>query len=152
MTTCPACGSEVDKEAPKCPSCGTQLRTGTARMPAVDAGVEERVPEEVGPTETPSFVVVKGPDAGERFVLDRPEITIGRDQDAAIFLNDVTVSREHAVVSIEGPMVRIADRGSLNGTYVNGSIVDQAELADGDHVQIGRFLLVFFAGSQQGDS
>ncbi len=118
-------------------------------MPVVESGGAERIPAEVGPAEQPSFVVVKGPDSGERFVLDRPEITIGRSPDSSIFLNDVTVSREHAVATIEGSSVTVADRGSLNGTYVNGSIVDQARLADGDHVQIGRFLLVFFAGSQE---
>ena len=101
---------------------------------------------EVGPAAEPSLVIVKGPDAGERFVLDRPKIAIGRDPDAVIFLNDVTVSREHAVVTVDGATVSIVDRGSLNGIYVNDAIVEQAELADGDHVQIGRFVLVFFTG------
>ena len=50
------------------------------------------------------------------------------------------------MVSVDGPKVVITDRGSLNGTYVNGSIIEQAALSDGDHVQIGRFLLVFFTG------
>jgi pSer/pThr/pTyr-binding forkhead associated (FHA) protein len=150
MTTCPACGSEVERDAGKCRSCGTQL-AGTAQMGVVadpDAGAA--VPAEIGPAAQPSFVVVKGPDTGERFVLSGEEVTIGRDPESDIFLNDVTVSREHAVVSLEGDDVSVVDRGSLNGTYVNGSIVDQARLADGDHVQVGRFLLVFFAGEQGG--
>lgn len=150
MTTCPACGSEVDREAVKCPSCGTQL-AGTAQMGAVAGGeAAAAMPEEIGPAAQPSFVVVKGPDTGERFVLEADRITIGRDPESDIFLNDVTVSREHAVVSIDGNAVSIADRGSLNGTYVNGAIADQATLADGDHVQVGRFVLVFFVGRQGG--
>jgi pSer/pThr/pTyr-binding forkhead associated (FHA) protein len=149
MTTCPACGSEVQRDAAKCLSCGTQL-VGTAQMGAVDGSENGAVPEQIGPTALPSFVVVKGPDTGERFVLRGDEVTIGRDPASDIFFNDVTVSREHAVVGLEDDEVTVADRGSLNGTYVNGSIVDQARLADGDHVQIGRFLLVFFAGEQGG--
>ena len=101
---------------------------------------------EVGPAAEPSLVIVKGPDAGERFVLDRLSVAIGRDPDAVIFLNDVTVSREHAVVTVDGSTVSIVDRGSLNGTYLNGDIVEEATLSDGDHIQIGRFVLVFFTG------
>jgi pSer/pThr/pTyr-binding forkhead associated (FHA) protein len=109
---------------------------------------DDRAPllTEVGPAAEPSLVIVKGPDAGERFVLDRAAVAIGRDPEAVIFLNDVTVSREHAVVNVEGSTVSIADRGSLNGTYVNGDIIEEATLSDGDHVQIGRFVLVFFTG------
>jgi pSer/pThr/pTyr-binding forkhead associated (FHA) protein len=114
---------------------------------AGSAVVETFVPEEVVATEQPSFVVVKGPDTGERFVIDRDELTIGRGSDRDVFLNDVTVSREHALVTARDGVVRISDAGSLNGTYVNGDSVEEAELSDGDHVQVGRFLLVFFAGS-----
>lgn len=148
MTTCPACGSEVERDAAKCPSCGTQL-AGTMQMGVVagpEAGV---VPEEIGRITQPSFVVVKGPDTGERFILSEGQVTIGRDPNSDIFLNDVTVSREHAVVTVAGSEASVVDRGSLNGTYLNGSIVDQAALSDGDHLQIGRFLLVFFTGDQE---
>jgi pSer/pThr/pTyr-binding forkhead associated (FHA) protein len=149
MTTCPACGREVERDSAKCLSCGTQL-AGTAQMGAVTGPETGAVPQEIGPAALPSLVVVKGPDTGERFVLQGDEVTIGRASDSDIFLNDVTVSREHAVVGLENDEVTVVDRGSLNGTYVNGSIVDQARLADGDHLQIGRFLLVFFAGEQGG--
>ena len=148
MTRCPACGSEVGSGAVKCLSCGTQLAGGTAQMPNVGGGVSDAlVPAEVVASEQPSFVVVKGPDTGERFAVDRDELTIGRGSDRHIFLNDVTVSREHAIVTVGEGAVHIADAGSLNGTYVNGDSIEEAELVDGDHVQIGRFLLVFFAGS-----
>jgi pSer/pThr/pTyr-binding forkhead associated (FHA) protein len=146
VTTCSACGSEVEPGAVKCPSCGTQLTGGTASMPVVDGEDRSAVLTEVGPAAKPSLVIVKGPDAGERFVLDRARLAIGRDPDDVIFLNDVTVSREHAVVTVSGSDVTIADRGSLNGTYVNGVIIEEAKLSDGDHVQIGRFVLVFFTG------
>ena len=81
MTTCPACGSEVGRGDPKCPSCGTQL-AGTAQMGVVAGPETAAVPEEIGPADQPSFVVVKGPDTGERFVLKGDEVTIGRDPDS----------------------------------------------------------------------
>jgi pSer/pThr/pTyr-binding forkhead associated (FHA) protein len=115
-------------------------------MQVVEGEDRSAVLTEVGPAAQPSLVIVKGPDAGERFVLDRSPVAIGRDPEAVIFLNDVTVSREHAVVTVDGTDVSIADRGSLNGTYVNGVIIEEATLSDGDHVQIGRFVLVFFTG------
>jgi pSer/pThr/pTyr-binding forkhead associated (FHA) protein len=146
VTTCSACGGEAESGAVKCPSCGTQLTGGTASMPVVTGEDRSAALTEVGPTADPSLVIVKGPDAGERFVLDRAQVAIGRDPDAVIFLNDVTVSRQHAVVTVAGSQVSIVDRGSLNGTYVNGAIVEEATLSDGDHVQIGRFVLVFFTG------
>ena len=144
--TCSACGSEVEPGAVKCPSCGAQLAGSTSQMQVVGGGENATVLTEVGPAPEPSMVIVKGPDVGERFVLDRPRVAIGRDPDSIIFLNDVTVSRDHAVVFVNGTQVTVTDRGSLNGTYVNGELIEQAELVDGDHVQIGRFVLVFFTG------
>ena len=83
------------------------------------------------------LVVRKGPQPGERFFIDRPRLTIGRDPESDIFLNDMTVSRMHAVVELIGATVTVTDAGSLNGTYVNGVLVDSAVLEHGDAVQIG---------------
>jgi pSer/pThr/pTyr-binding forkhead associated (FHA) protein len=80
---------------------------------------------------------------GERFYIDRAHLEIGRDPDADIFLNDVTVSRVHAVLELADGRVSIRDVGSLNGTYVNGEYVDSAELVSGDVVQIGTFQMLF---------
>ncbi|TLM96249.1 MAG: FHA domain-containing protein, partial [Actinobacteria bacterium] len=77
------------------------------------------------------------------FYVDRASLAIGRDPAADVFLNDVTVSRNHAVVQLNGGIVTIRDAGSLNGTYVNGVIVDVADLHSGDIVQIGTFQMVF---------
>lgn len=89
------------------------------------------------------LVVRKGPDAGERFYLDRPRLTVGRNPASDIFLNDVTVSRSHAVIEVGPEGVSIEDAGSLNGTYVGDVRVDKAALKHGDLVQIGRFQLLF---------
>jgi len=99
-------------------------------------------------TEGPVLVVRKGPQPGERFYLDRARVTVGRDPERDIFLNDMTVSRTHATFERDGAAVTVRDSGSLNGTYVNGVVSDSAVLADGDVVQIGTFQMVYFSGRE----
>ena len=94
---------------------------------------------------TALLVVLRGPNTGARFLLDDDEVLSGRHPDSDIFLDDVTVSRKHAVFRrTEGSFV-VRDVGSLNGTYVNRELVDEAVLTTGDEVQIGKFRLVFYA-------
>ena len=69
-------------------------------------------------------------------------VEAGRNPDAAIFLDDVTVSRHHALFTIEEGRLVVRDLGSTNGTYVNGERCDEAELSVGDQLYIGRFHLV----------
>ena len=97
------------------------------------------------------LVVRRGPNAGSRFLLDRPTTSAGRHPDSDIFLDDVTVSRRHAEFRREGGEFVVVDVGSLNGTYVNREPVDTAMLANGDEVQIGKFRLVFLAGPRAGN-
>lgn len=92
------------------------------------------------------LVVKRGPNAGSRFLLDRPITASGRHPDSDIFLDDVTVSRRHAEFRLEGEEFQVVDVGSLNGTYVNREPVDSAVLSNGDEVQIGKFRLVFLTG------
>jgi pSer/pThr/pTyr-binding forkhead associated (FHA) protein len=96
------------------------------------------------------LVVKRGPNAGSRFLLDRDTTSAGRHPDSDIFLDDVTVSRRHAEFRREGGEFVVIDVGSLNGTYVNREPVDQAVLANGDEVQIGKFRLVFLTGPASG--
>ena len=96
------------------------------------------------------LVVKRGPNAGSRFLLDRDTTGAGRHPDSDIFLDDVTVSRRHAEFRREGGEYVVIDVGSLNGTYVNREPVDQAILAGGDEVQIGKFRLVFLTGPGDG--
>jgi len=97
---------------------------------------------------TALLVVLRGPNTGARFLLDDPEITSGRHPDSDIFLDDVTVSRKHAVFVREGDGYAVKDVGSLNGTYVNRGLVEHAVLRTGDEVQIGKFRLVYYSGSR----
>jgi len=94
------------------------------------------------------LLVKRGPNAGSTFLLAGDETTVGRDTDSAVFLDDVTVSRKHAVVERHDAEWFVVDRGSLNGTYVNGEQVDRTKLSTGDEVQIGKFKLTFFAADR----
>lgn len=145
MRTCGKCGESFDDDAKKCPACGADASDATASFTPIP-GVEEELAEEIALAEGPLLVVRKGPDVGETFYLDRPELTIGRDPEADIFLNDVTVSRRHATLRVTGDEVTVEDTDSLNGTYVNGVLVDKATLASGDALQVGRFQMIFLAG------
>jgi len=98
------------------------------------------------PTDCGLFVVETGPKAGARYGLEAEHTTIGRNGKADILLDDVTVSRRHAEVERTGDRYVVRDVGSLNGTYLNRSRIDAAELHDGDELQVGCFRLVFFHG------
>ena len=97
---------------------------------------------------TALLVVLRGPNTGARFLLDDDEVHSGRHPDSDIFLDDITVSRRHAEFLRTPTGYRVRDAGALNGTYVNRERTDEAELAHGDEVQIGKFKLVFFSGGE----
>lgn len=92
------------------------------------------------------LVVKRGPNAGARFLLDRPTTTAGRHPESDIFLDDVTVSRRHAEFRLEEGVFSVVDVGSLNGTYINSEPRNSETLSTGDEIQIGKFRLVFIAG------
>ena len=97
---------------------------------------------------TALLLVLRGPNAGARFLLDAPLTTVGRHPDSDIFLDDVTVSRKHAQFEQEGDAFLVRDVGSLNGTYVNRERIERIPLRTGDEVQIGKFRLVFYTASR----
>ncbi len=97
---------------------------------------------------TALLMVLRGPNSGARFLLDDSEISSGRHPQSDIFLDDVTVSRRHAVFLRDNEGYRVRDVGSLNGTYVNRKRIDEAALGAGDEVQIGKFRLMYFLGRQ----
>ena len=114
------------------------------RMPTADA-----TSPDLGTTsapENPTLSIVKGPQMGSVFELTESTITLGRDPSNSVFLNDMTVSRHHARIDLAGMksgFATIEDLGSLNGTWVDGAIVNKAMLKDGSTVQIGTFRMVF---------
>jgi len=95
----------------------------------------------------------RGPDAGQRFVLDPGAVLVlGRDSRCDIALANVTVSRRHAEIRPHPQGFEVADVGSLNGTYRNGQPVDTAVLCHGDELAIGVFRLVYRDGEGTGSA
>jgi len=82
---------------------------------------------------------------GRMYKLDRPEIVLGRSSEAEIQVEDDGISRKHAKV-VQGPGIySLVDLGSTNGTYLNGSRVNVAELKDGDKLQLGSNTVLKFS-------
>jgi pSer/pThr/pTyr-binding forkhead associated (FHA) protein len=167
MPFCTACGRQNPDDAKFCSQCGTRLvapeptidpgdatatisftgadkvETSDRQLSAIDAAAVDALP--VG---SALLVVQKGPGAGSRFLLDQDVVNAGRHPDSEIFLDDVTVSRRHAIFNRTGDGYTVSDVGSLNGTYVNRDRIETIGLTDGDEVQIGKYRLVFFAGHE----
>ncbi|MGM0365463.1 MAG: FHA domain-containing protein [Actinomycetota bacterium] len=97
------------------------------------------------PRGSAGFVVIKGPNIGDKFFLSKDEIPIGRNPESDIFLDDITVSRKHAVLKKTDQGFKITDYESLNGTYVNGNRVDDLMLKNGDRIQIGKYVFLYFS-------
>jgi FHA domain/zinc-ribbon domain len=145
---CPECGFQNPESANYCSKCGTALVRDTGGGDTTMAFTPEEL-DENGPLEDlgmegPALVVRSGGGrAGEHFLPQGERTTIGRSPDCDIFLDDVTVSRQHAVLRRNGDSFVIEDQGSLNGTFVNRRRIESAELADGDEVQVGKYRLTF---------
>ncbi|MFA5014220.1 MAG: FHA domain-containing protein [Actinomycetota bacterium] len=96
------------------------------------------------PEGSSGLVIIKGPNIGDKFLINKSKLTIGRNLESDIFLDDITVSRKHATLKKSGNDFLIKDLGSLNGSYVNGEIVDNVVLKNGDRIQIGKYIFLFF--------
>ena len=168
MPVCPHCGHDTpDDSARFCAACGRPLAPASADSAAEttsvlalgsEADASEPEPAESDPDQavierlqsgTALLVVRRGPASGARFLLDADVTTAGRHPDSDIFLDDITVSRHHAEFSRDGENFRLRDKGSLNGTYVNRSRIDDATLVSGDEVQIGKYRMLFLSRGDQ---
>ena len=163
---CTQCGQQNPDDSKFCARCGAPLTVpAAAATPAAEqtttislTGLE--TPEDVAddladigmeslPAGSALLVVKRGPNAGSRFLLDKDVTTVGRHPESDIFLDDVTVSRRHAEFQRAAGAFVVRDVGSLNGTYLNRERIEESPLAGGDEVQIGKFRLVYFAGSPE---
>jgi len=150
---CNNCGHANPAAANFCSACGAALDP-TAQDPVTitfqpegdESGADAGIPEPVVLDEGAAVLVVRrGPTAGSRILLDAEVTSLGRHPQSDIFLDDVTVSRKHAEVVRSGSEFLVRDLRSLNGTYVNRERVEEATLAHGDELQVGRFKLFFFS-------
>jgi FHA domain len=108
----------------------------------------ELVPVELGEvTEHGPALVIRagGGRVGESFPIGGERMNVGRRPESDVFLDDVTVSRDHALLIRRGDQWHIDDCGSLNGTYVNRERIESHRLEDGDELQIGKYKLTFHA-------
>jgi pSer/pThr/pTyr-binding forkhead associated (FHA) protein len=141
-------GRPNDPTTMRLPSIGVPVEPLTDADVATLSAQNQATVEALRPG-TALLVVLRGPNAGARFLLDSDEVSTGRHPKSDIFLDDVTVSRKHATFRREGDVFLVRDVGSLNGTYVNRERIDEAALKTRDEVQIGKFRLVFYAGAPQ---
>ena len=147
---CSECGSQNSEAANYCARCGALLEREASDIEQTLSYTPESLAEEaatgVEGVEGPALVVRSGGGrAGEVFALRSERTSVGRSPDCDIFLDDVTVSRRHAVITEEGGRFVIEDLGSLNGTFLNRHRIERAPLSDDDEVQIGKYRLVFLA-------
>ena len=150
---CPECGFTNSEGANYCQRCGAFLATpepGTAATTASYKVGETGEIEEVDLAEAAAAgaaLVIRagGGRSGESFPLQGDRLTIGRRPDSDVFLDDVTVSRDHAILVRRGGGYYLDDCGSLNGTYVNRQRIDSHRLTDGDELQVGKYKLAYFS-------
>lgn len=148
---CPECGLLNPEAARYCQRCGAflarvgEVEGGTTEAYQIDDSGELRPVdiEEVAAGTGALVIRAGGGRAGEVFELAADRVTIGRSPDSDVFLDDVTVSRNHAVIVRRRDGFYIDDLGSLNGTYVNRRRIDSHRLAHGDELQIGKYKLTF---------
>ena len=147
---CQECGFENPEAANYCSRCGALLThpeapaEATLTFSAEELGDSEH--DDVLGIEGPALVVrAGGGRAGESFKPAGERTRIGRSPECEIFLDDVTVSRDHAVLVERNGRYVVADKGSLNGTFVNRKRIDSAPLEEGDELQIGKYRMTFIA-------
>jgi pSer/pThr/pTyr-binding forkhead associated (FHA) protein len=93
------------------------------------------------------LLILKGAGIGARYLLDAAQTKLGRDMSNEIILDDITVSRSHALIT-KSNGYRLKDLGSLNGSYVNAVAVKESVINPGDEVQIGKYHLTLFIGDK----
>ena len=148
MSTARECGFQNPEAANYCSRCGALLEKGDATSETTQSFSAEEVGElahdPVEGLEGPALVVRSGGGrAGESFRPAGERTRIGRSPDCEIFLDDVTVSRNHAVLVERDGAFFVEDQGSLNGTFVNRRRIDSVRLENGDELQIGKYRMTF---------
>ncbi|HLL40057.1 MAG TPA: FHA domain-containing protein [Rubrobacteraceae bacterium] len=153
MNSCPECGAEVTPEMKFCAECGRRLVHAQSTVSYAPSFGEDDEDPVGGLNEAPEGAAlieldqVEGTAGRRMHDIGDAIVTVGRSPESAIFLDDVTVSRQHAEIfrreRPEEKGFRIRDAGSLNGTYVNRVRVDSVDLRNGDEIQVGKYRFKF---------
>lgn len=118
-------------------------------MKAIESGIKTQVLRRKGvkkgipPRYQASVVIVEGEAAGMEYPITKAYCVIGRSRDAAVHLNDPSVSRRHAAIIYQDDAFYLKDLGSTNGTYVGGVPINERRLAHGERFQLGDTCLQF---------
>ena len=151
---CRRCGEILNANANFCWSCGAPQHDAsspeTIAVPVVSAPEAMHPSAGQGPSGThgDELVIASGPAAGTHVGIDKEITSVGRHENSDLLLDDVSVSRHHAVFTrTASGRITLRDLNSLNGTYVNGARVEETTLHSADEVQIGKFKLVFWEGT-----
>ncbi|HET6602750.1 MAG TPA: GGDEF domain-containing protein [Xanthomonadaceae bacterium] len=94
-------------------------------------------------TQSACVVVIHGEGVGKRADLDEKPVVVGRSHEADLQIRHSSVSRRHCRIWREDEGYHIHDLGSTNRTRVNGTVIEEALLADGDHITLGETILKF---------
>ncbi|HZK49449.1 MAG TPA: FHA domain-containing protein [Thermoleophilia bacterium] len=155
MNDCAKCGTQNQEGANFCCRCGSRLlqrdlsETTVTYAPASSdaAAVLSQTDRTLGRVPT-LLIRAGGGREGEQILLDNDLLTLGRNPESHLFLDDVTVSRHHARIVHDATGFVVEDLNSLNGTYVNRGRVERQHLIDGDEVQIGKFKFAYLEPSE----
>jgi pSer/pThr/pTyr-binding forkhead associated (FHA) protein len=150
---CPECGFVNPEGANYCQKCGAFLPEAESQGSGGDTTAAYQLDEsgdlrpvdidEVTAEGATLAIRSGGGRAGEVFEVKGERMQIGRSPDAEVFLDDVTVSRNHALLVRRRDGLYVDDLGSLNGTYVNRRRIESHKLANGDELQVGKYKLTY---------
>jgi len=130
-----AAGAAAAPATPATPDIERTVFVDSSSVPAAAAAAE--------PTVAAELVIASGPDSGHSYSLSGPALRIGRAPDNDLILRDPATSGHHARVERRGSQFFIVDLGSTNGTLVNGEVVQERELHNGDSITIGQNAVTF---------
>jgi len=95
-----------------------------------------------------TVTVIFGGKEEQKYVLDKPSFTVGREPTCEIAIDNLGISRQHCKLINRGDAFVVRDLGSANGTFVNGKKIVEHFLNDGDEIFIGKYILRFSSGTQ----
>lgn len=139
--TCPICNNPLADGVAVCESCGYRVTGSTQSFTPVKMTEEEKARSNA--KHRFDLRVVRGPQTGIDIDLREGALSVGRDPQCDVFLNDMTVSREHATIEVGDQGCVIRDNNSFNGVWVNDRAVEACALKPGDVIQIGAFCLIY---------